>query len=85
MFWITKQTLKYIETRKRIQISKLEFGKNDPLHNVQGRLKYVSIVLGISMVNELWHDICFCVMRNKFDFLFEGLSILTFPFFFSLL
>lgn len=75
MFWMTKQTLKYIETLE----------KNDPLHNVQGRLKYVSIVLGMSMVNELWHDICFCVMRNKFDFLFEGLSILTFPFFFSLL
>lgn len=50
---MTKQTLKYIVTRKRIQISKLEFGKNDPLHNVQGRLKYMSIVLGMSMVNEL--------------------------------
>lgn len=50
---MTKQTLKYIETRKRIKISKLEFGKNDPLHDVQGRLKYVSIVLGMSMVNEL--------------------------------
>lgn len=50
---MTKQTLKYIETRKRIKISKLEFGKNDPLHDVQGGLKYVSIVLGMSMVNEL--------------------------------
>lgn len=52
---MTNQTLKYIEIRKRIKIlvSKLEFGKNDPLHDVQGRLKYVSIVLGMSMVNEL--------------------------------
>lgn len=47
---MTEQTLTYYEKRKRIEKAT---GKNDPLHDIPGRLEYASIVLSISMVNEL--------------------------------